>query len=38
MRAWLDVRVMRGADGAITELVVHGGRAKAVHFHRLPGG
>jgi CubicO group peptidase (beta-lactamase class C family) len=34
-RSWLDVRIERGADGAIRALNVHGGRVKAVSYVRL---
>jgi hypothetical protein len=37
-RSWLDVRVERGADGAIRALNVHGGRVKAVRYARLANG
>jgi hypothetical protein len=35
-RAWLDGRVLRGADGTITGLRVDGGRAKGLTFRREP--
>nr|WP_283949585.1 serine hydrolase domain-containing protein [Limobrevibacterium gyesilva] len=34
-RAWLDVRVLRGADGAVTGLNVNGGRARHLVFTRM---
>ncbi len=34
---WLDARVLRSADGAVTGLMVHGGRAKGVLFTRVAG-
>ena len=33
-RSWLDVRIRRDASGAISELVVHGGRVKSVRYAR----
>jgi hypothetical protein len=33
--AWMDVRVLRGADGRITGLHVDGGRVRNVTFMRL---
>ena len=33
-RSWLDVRIERGADGAINGLIVHGGRVKSVRYAR----
>lgn len=33
-RAWLDVRVQRDAAGAISALIVHGGRVKSVRYAR----
>ncbi len=35
MRGWLDVRIERGAGGAIASLVVTGGRVKAARFPRV---
>lgn len=37
-RSWLEVRIERGADGAIRGLLVHGGRVKSVRHVRLPTG
>lgn len=34
MRAWLDVRIERGAGGAIAALVVNGGRVKEARYTR----
>lgn len=33
-RSWLDVRIQRDASGAISGLVVHGGRVKSVRYAR----
>jgi D-aminopeptidase len=33
-RSWLDVRIRRSDSGAISELVVHGGRVKSVRYAR----
>jgi CubicO group peptidase (beta-lactamase class C family) len=37
-RSWLDVRIRRNAEGAITDLVVQGGRVKSVRYARQPAG
>ncbi|MXP63496.1 serine hydrolase [Roseomonas sp. M0104] len=34
-QAWLDARVLRAADGAITGLLVNGGRARQVRYRRV---
>ncbi len=35
-QAWLDVRVLRNGEGAVTDLFVNGGRAKGLSYKRLP--